>query len=505
MVGVLQYLSCFLFIDEINVEADWLELSYKIPEKCVICKKELKDEPIIRCYECSCVDLCVQCFSLGLETQQHQSHHKYQVDRRHVPIFLTSDWPAELELDLINAVLEFGYGNWTDIGKRILSKTPEEIRIHFNEYFLYNRDKFANFPAFGMNMLASVRNNPQYKYNALALSEEPPRFPINTPQYRYFAGYNAARSDFEIEYDNYAEMLVTNIDFEKVEDEDYYDIVTCSNIRNSGNVSDSDKNNIDIDIDEDNNESEDDEIKNGENDSEQDLIGELKLIMVQQYNECLKERMRRKRIIKNHGLFLLRKFPITLNKYESSITKSVLEKLFPFMQLVSGQKFDYILEGLDKEMELKRYFCRLKNFRECGLTRFYSCKVYEKLKASRDEMLKELSQLKQNPLKSLTTVNLQVKPLITKAVTSTRKPAPPLNILLLPGYEKLTEEERELCSNARIVPESYFTFKDLLINENNKNNGIRLATARQLIKIDVNKTRKLFNFLRDKNLITQIP
>lgn len=496
-----------MFVDEINVEADWLELSYKIQEKCAICKKELKDEPVIRCYECSCVDLCVQCFSLGLETQQHQSHHKYQVDRRHSPIFSTSDWPADLELDLLNAVLEFGYGNWIDIGKRIPCKSPEEIRIHFNEYYLENRDNLPNFPAFGTNMIASIQSNPSYKYSALVISEEPPRFPINTPQYRYFAGYNVARSDFEIEYENSAELLLTNIDFDEENESDDADDNNETNGEDSDKTDciETNKNYGNVDSNDDNNENDEFEAESKSEGNEQDLMRELKLVIVQQYNECLKERMRRKRIIRNHGLLLLRKFPITLNKYENSITKSALERLYPFMQLISGIRFDYILEGLDKEMELKRYFCRLKNFRECGLKRFYSCKIYEKLKASRDEMLKDLLQLKQNPIRSLTSVNLQVKPLITKPVTNTRKPAPPLNILLLPGYEKLTEEERELCSNARIVPESYFTFKDLLINENNKNNGIRLATARQLIKIDVNKTRKLFNFLRDKNLITQIP
>ncbi|KAK6639873.1 hypothetical protein RUM43_008148 [Polyplax serrata] len=501
--------------DEINVEADWLELSCKIQEKCAICKKELKYEPVIRCYECSCVDICVQCFSLGLETQQHQNHHMYQIDRRHAPIFTTSDWPADLELDLLNAVLEFGYGNWTDISKRIQGKTPEEIRIHFNEYYLGNRDNLPNFPSFGMDMITSEHNNPSYKYSSQAVCEEPPRFPINTPQYRYFAGYNAARSDFEIEYDNSAESLVTCLDFDEIEKEDENDndsndeshsiLEKFGNTDTYSNSNDKETSVKDIGLDECQVPGLKKDSVDENSHSEENLMKELKITLIQQYNECLKERMRRKRIIRNHGLLLLRKFPITLNKYENSITKSALDRLYPFMQLVSGERFDYILEGLDKEMELKRYFCRLKNFRECGLTRFYSCKIYEKLKAARDEMLKDLSQLKQNPLRSLTSINLQVKPLIAKPLTNTRKPAPPLNILLLPGYEKLTEEERELCSNARIVPESYFTFKDLLINENNKNNGIRLATARQLIKIDVNKTRKLFNFLRDKNLITQIP
>lgn len=444
--------------DEVNVEADWFDFNNKTHITCAICKKELKEEPIIKCIECSCLDICTQCFSFGLETQQHRSYHEYRVDRRHIPISSSSDWPPEMELDLLNAVLEFGYGNWSDISKRILSKTRCEIEKHFNEVYLENKDKVADIPAYGCNLITSYQSNPSYKYNPSAISEEPPRFPVGSQQYRYFAGYNAPRGDFEIEYDNSAETILSNINFENIE----------------------------------------------EDDPDSDLIKELQFVMIQQYNERLKERFRRKRIIKNHGLFLLRKFPITLHKYENSIGKSTLDKLFPLMQLISGEKFDFILEGLDRETELKRYFLRLKAFRENGLTRFYSCKLFENLKASRDEMLKSLHQLKQNPALSLKHLNLDVKPLPIKPVISSRRPAPPLNIVLLPGYEKLTEEEKELCSNARIVPESYFTLKELLISESNRNNGIRLATARQLIKIDVNKTRKLFNFLRDKNLIIQI-
>lgn len=449
--------SFLFFVDDVNIDDDWLDLTIKQEDTCAICKKELKDEPIVKCDECFCLDLCVQCFSLGLETQQHRNFHRYRVDRRHSPVFPTSDWPAELEMDLLNAIFEFGYGNWSDISKRIIHKTQDEIRKHFNKYYLDNHDHLPEFPVFSSGLRTSYKTKPLYQYNPCVVSEEPPRFPSHSYYCRYFAGYNAPRGDFEIEYDNYAESLLTNIDFEEVED-----------------------------------------------DPDNDLLKELKLALIQQYNECLKERLHRKRIIRNHGLLLVRKFPIMQNKYEGSITKSQLDRLYPFMQLVSGEKFDFILEGLDKEVELKRYFFRLKGFRESGLTRFFSCKVYEKLKASREEMMKELHQLRQNPLLSLKHVNLDVKPSIKRTIVSSRKPAPPLNVQLMPGYEKLTEEERELCSNARIVPESFLTFRDILINESKKNNGIRLATARQIIKIDVNKTRKLFNFLRDKELITQI-
>jgi len=46
-----------------------------------------------------------------------------------------------------------------------------------------------------------------------------------------------------------------------------------------------------------------------------------------------------------------------------------------------------------------------------------------------------------------------------------------------------------------LIPAAYLDFKSILVTEANKHGSLRLAQARQLIKIDVNKTRKIFDFL----------
>jgi len=42
----------------------------------------------------------------------------------------------------------------------------------------------------------------------------------------------------------------------------------------------------------------------------------------------------------------------------------------------------------------------------------------------------------------------------------------------------------------------------MLVNECNKLGHLRLAQARTLIKIDVNKTRKIYDFLASQHIIT---
>ena len=79
--------------------------------------------------------------------------------------------------------------------------------------------------------------------------------------------------------------------------------------------------------------------------------------------------------------------------------------------------------------------------------------------------------------------------------------AGPLDIVGLPSYEKLNEEERDVCSETRVFPEVFLEIKKTFVEECNKSNGLRLADARPLVKIDVNKTRKLYDFLLKKELI----
>lgn len=69
------------------------------------------------------------------------------------------------------------------------------------------------------------------------------------------------------------------------------------------------------------------------------------------------------------------------------------------------------------------------------------------------------------------------------------------------SYSDLDDEEKELCSVSRIVPETYLSFKTLMIQECLKLDGLKLLQARQLFKIDVNKTRKIYDHLMTKKLI----
>jgi transcriptional adapter 2-alpha len=167
-----------------------------------------------------------------------------------------------------------------------------------------------------------------------------------------------------------------------------------------------------------------------------------------------------------------------------------------------GIDFDYVMEGLHHAGELRQYILRLQDLRENGIVHFHSCRLFRKLLRVREAHRKERRLLQSSPISYFSDSLPALSPAIkTIPNISTRPLPPPLDIVGLPGYERLSAAERQLCSVTRLVPESYLEFQRILMSECKRNSGLKLAQARMLIKIDVNKTRKLYDFLLKEGFI----
>uniref|UniRef100_A0A674EMJ2 Transcriptional adapter n=1 Tax=Salmo trutta TaxID=8032 RepID=A0A674EMJ2_SALTR len=142
-------------------------------------------------------------------------------------------------------------------------------------------------------------------------------------------------------------------------------------------------------------------------------------------------------------------------------------------------------------------------------------KVYERVKQVREDerrkrtMLVDVLQYIQDGracqqwLSKQAAIDAGITPVVTTIATSGRRCAPPLNLTGLPGTEKLNDREKELCQVVRLVPGAYLEYKQALLNECRRQGGLRLAQARALIKIDVNKTRKIYDFLIKEGYINK--
>jgi transcriptional adapter 2-alpha len=79
----------------------------------------------IKCAVCTDFDLCVECFSVGVEIVPHKNSHEYQVmDNMHFPL-LHPDWGADEEILLLEAIEMYGLGNWGDVGEHVGTKNAQ--------------------------------------------------------------------------------------------------------------------------------------------------------------------------------------------------------------------------------------------------------------------------------------------------------------------------------------------------------------------------------------------
>lgn len=171
------------------------------------------------------------------------------------------------------------------------------------------------------------------------------------------------------------------------------------------------------------------------------------------------------------------------------------------MRVLSGKKFDFLMESLHAMGETRTKIQLLKELRSKGISNYRAHKMYSYLCDLRNQARRDMPNFDVASL-SFGSGIISAAPLQASAP---RKKPPPLDIMTLPGYEKLTPSERELCSNLRLAPLSFLDFRDILVTESRRNPGssLKLAQARVLIKIDVNKTRKLYDFLLNEGYFTQ--
>lgn len=130
--------------------------------------------------------------------------------------------------------------------------------------------------------------------------------------------------------------------------------------------------------------------------------------------------------------------------------------------------------------------------RRKGITTLAEGQMYLKLNQLHQENKKQLKIFRTKPqFNWKSNKDFEVIPKYFKK----RGCAAPLDILGMPGYEKLTEKEKDMCSSVRLVPATYLDLKEVLVNENSRAGFVKLQKARSMLKIDVNKTRRLYDFL----------
>ena len=196
-------------------------------------------------------------------------------------------WKASEELALLEAVELYGFGNWEDTAKLVGTRNATEVREHFITYFVRgNVGRVCWSHASPETYTATDHTCPGATSTASSLSPSltTPLQPIpelSVLQQQHL-GYMPKRDDFEREFDNEVEYLISNLRINP-HDED------------------------DLDVD-------------------------LKVAHIDMYNRRLRERFRKKAVVRDYGLVSL--FYKSLEKDEE-VMALLNPALYPHLQSLS--------------------------------------------------------------------------------------------------------------------------------------------------------------------------
>lgn len=427
---------------------------------CDYCHQDISSTVRIKCAACTDFDLCIECFSVGVEIRDHKNDHPYHVmDRLNFPIF-NEEWLASEELLLLESIDIFGFGNWDDIAEHVASKTPDQCKEHYQGTYIDSAtapipDLTKKFEHSEVERTVEKIKMPSSK--GKGRSKPMPSQPVNHD----LAGFMPKRGEFEVEYENDAEQILVGREFEADD---------CPTER------------------------------------------QIKMELFHIYNQKLDFRSKMREFALTHQLIDLKKRQ-QKERRRSKETKEVYKRCRALMQLGSTQEYDDFVKGLIAEQTIRKKIRLTQEYRKKGIRSLGEIESYEQsMRREKESLMKK--ERRENSIylypersreRGSKWLNRDRDSLGDLAFDLNdrprRKTGTPLDISHSPGVEILSAKERELCSSIRLFPNQYTVIKETLIKEFSKRGELKKSAARQLVKIDVNKTGKLFDFLVESGWI----
>ncbi|KAF2164509.1 hypothetical protein M409DRAFT_67990 [Zasmidium cellare ATCC 36951] len=478
---------------------------------CNVCSNDITSTVRIRCAskQCPDYDLCVPCFARGESNLHHNPReHPYQVIEPHsIPIF-DGGWGADEELLLLEGAEQYGLGSFQDIADHIGGfREKDEVRDHYVQTYIDS----SNFPLPeradpGDKRLSEQIPRDEFQQNKKrriderkkAKEDEPPaaaaQVKSSQPSCHEVSGYMPGRLEFETEYFNEAEEAVQHMQFSP---EEGWNPVTKTF----------------------------------------DPETELKMVVMQIYNDRLTARTDRKKVIFNHRLLEYRKNQ-AIEKKRTKEQRDLHHKLKPFARIMSHADFVNFSEDLEKEHNLRQAIAQLQDWRRHRISTLANGEKYETEKAARlarsasqlgafDRMSNGVRPSKPQANAGVPEVPQAVVEYTTKADlpvrlsptnqqnqangappgdTPKRPPLQPIPNLSpanwdeesAPDFQLLLPAEQDLCNKLRLHPKAYICIKDAVLREAMKSDGkLKKKNVREISRIDTTKGGRVFEFMCD--------
>ena len=472
---------------------------------CNYCAKDISHVVRIKCAECSEMNLCVECFCVGVEPHPHQACHAYHVvDNLSFPLF-TLDWGADEDQLLLEAIEMYGLGNWSEVAEHVGTKTKAQCHKHYFDVYVHSPT--APLPDMSKVLGKAYERVPEEEEkeaksggvkNASKKNGEEDDDggddddPSGTTALASFArpgderhagnvaeltGYNVKRDEFDPEYDIDAELPLAEMEFR---------------------------------------------------DTDTDLDKQLKLRMLEVYNKRLAERRARKAFIVDRGLLNVKKQQ-ALERRRTPQEKEIHASVRVFARFLEPNEYEIMLEGLAAESRIRNRIAELKEYRRAGVRTLAEGEAYDAEKRRRVAEAARLRALevpaygkqgarankylsRDGYVNTATGVagdgaSREVQKLAQSAGTASgsrdagdgggrKKKVPlPLDLTDLPGVDLLSKREKDLCVHSRLLPVHYLAIKERLMRLGAEGATLKRSEVRHAFNVEPVKAIRVFELL----------
>lgn len=517
---------------------------------CNYCNKDISGKIRIKCVVCPDFDLCVECFSVGAEVTPHKSNHPYRVMENLSFPLICPDWNADEEMLLLEGIEMYGFGNWNEVAEHVGTKSKSQCIEHYNSVYMgspcfplpdmshvmgkskddllamakrsvevkkeipkigdlalkdespfpasvrYEESKkgwpchssscFTSDVGTGLgsssgdtfsDVVKKASNKPQIKDGASvqefqsdrSIGEKKPRvLGDEGPSMTELSGYNFKRQEFEIEYDNDAEQVLADMEFKE---------------------------------------------------SDSDADHELKLRVLRIYSKRLDERKRRKDFILDRNLLYPDPFERSLLPEE----REICQRYKVFMRFHSRHEHDELLKNIVEEQRIIKRIQDLQEARAAGCRTAAEANRFLEQKRNKEneesehgfkdsgqgpngKVLQRQNHLKVEPDASSQgcvkgSTGLQPgsrdSSSVLQAISSC---IDEWDITGFVGFDLLSETEKQLCREMRILPCHYLNMLEVISVEILKGNLTNKSDAYRLFKVEPGKVDRVYDMLVKKGI-----
>ncbi|KAK4885225.1 hypothetical protein RN001_001496 [Aquatica leii] len=416
---------------------------------CTYCQEEINGLRI-QCCICVDFDVCLQCFASGAEIGPHRNDHSYKfVDHCAVSIFGgRGSWTGREELQLLEAIEICGFGNWEFVSKQIETRSPDEVRDEYISRYLDGNIGKATWAEIANRRPIITDQTPDDR-GPLSPTVTARLPPLDvTPEEARQLGYMSHRDDYDREYDMASEQLVTSLQLNVLEDS-----------------------NTEI---------------------------ALKLAQVDMYTRRLRERARRKRVVRDYQL-VAKFFSNQRKEVKKLLTKEQKElrdRMRVFSQFLTAGEHERLIASIERERELRFRISELLRYRSLGLTTQEEAIHYEQHAAfQRQQQIRQNKagssgyavSIPENQLKNgksegeLSSIDKKSTWLqddeseinfFNNSNSSSQDNIIQPSLNALPHGGLLSQHEIQLCSSLNLEPVQYTTLKTLIIQDHLVSNSM---------------------------------